>query len=152
PAAFAKGSNRRAWILYDLAFGLIGGMLRDRVFLEGYDQIDKIEWSEWMKSNGCQPESIQSAPVRACYDYVFGYDEGKRSVGAGTGTRALLRFLLTYKGSILYTLQSPMGDFLFLPLYQLLRRRHVKFEFFHRVDKLCLSGDGQEITQINLTR
>jgi uncharacterized protein with NAD-binding domain and iron-sulfur cluster len=148
----ANRSLRRTTILSDLAVGLLRGMLRDNVLIDGFDKLDQYEWSEWMRQNGCQLDSINSSPVRACYDYVFGYVRGNRCVGAGTGTRALLRFLLTYKGSILYTLRAPMGDFLFGPLYRLLRARRVKFEFFHRLDKLALDEDRREIAAIVLTR
>ena len=105
-----------------------------------------------MEHNGCKPESINSAIVRGCYDYVFGYIKGCRKVGAGVGTIALLRLLLTYKGSIFYALQEPMGDFLFAPLYTYLCKRDVKFKFFHRLDELQLSNDGSVIEKIALGR
>lgn len=143
---------RRFDILYDLAAGLIRGLLSKEVLSGGFDAIDHLEWSEWMCHNHCKPDSLKSAVVRGCYDYVFGYVRGIRSVGAGVGTLALLRLLLTYKGSIFYTLREPMGDFLFAPLYDYLRDRGVKFRFFHRLDKLQLSGDGSEIEKIVLGR
>ena len=118
----------------------------------GFDAIDHWEWSAWMEHNGCKPESINSAIVRGCYDYVFGYIKGCRKVGAGVGTIALLRLLLTYKGSIFYALQEPMGDFLFAPLYTYLCERKVKFKFFHRLDALRLSEDKNEIETIVLGR
>jgi uncharacterized protein with NAD-binding domain and iron-sulfur cluster len=142
---------RRLNILYDLAAGLIRGILSKEVLSGGFDAIDHWEWSEWMKHNLCKPESLESAVVRGCYDYVFGYVRGIRNVGAGVGTLALLRLLLTYKGSIFYTLQEPMGDFLFAPLYGYLRKRGVKFKFFHRLDALHLSK-GTEIEEIVLGR
>ena len=77
----------------------------------GFEAIDDWEWSKWMAHNGCKRKSLESAIARGCYDYVFGYIRGVREVGAGVGTLAVLRLLLTYKGSIFYTLQEPMGDF-----------------------------------------
>ena len=143
---------RRLHILFDLAAGLVHGLLSDEVLLGGFDAIDHWEWSDWMKHNFCKPENLESAIVRGCYDYVFGYIRGIRRVGAGVGTLALLRLLLSYKGSIFYTLQEPMGDFLFAPLYSYLRERGVKFKFFHRLDALHLSKDGSEIQEIVLGR
>jgi hypothetical protein len=136
-------------ILIQLGLAIARGIINDDVFIYGFDHIDHFEWSEWLALNGCTKDlGLNSAPVRACYDYVFGYVKGKPEVGAGTGTRALLRFLLNYKGSVLYTLRSTMGDFLFAPLYELLHKRNVKFEFFHRLDKLCLSQDGKAVDRI----
>ena len=144
---------RRLRILYDLAAGLVHGLLSDEVLLGGFDAIDHYEWSDWMeKKNLCKPESLKSAVVRGCYDYVFGWVGGIREVAAGVGTLALLRLLLTYKGSIFYSLREPMGDFLFAPLYGYLYERGVKFKFFHRLDALHLSKDGTEIEEIVLGR
>jgi uncharacterized protein with NAD-binding domain and iron-sulfur cluster len=143
--------RRRASILISLALALLRGILEDVIF-DGYAAIDNQEWSEWLAKHGCTRDLLDSAPVRACYDYVFGYLRGERKVGAGTGTHLLLRFLLTYKGSFFYTLRAPMGDFLIAPIYHLLRRRGVRFEFFHRLDELRLSEDGSEIAEIVLTR
>ena len=94
-------ATRRLDVLYDLAAGLISGILSDEVLSGGFDAIDQWEWSCWMERNGCRKESLQSAVVNGCYDYVFGYARGIRSVGAGVGTLALLRLLLTFKGSIM---------------------------------------------------
>jgi uncharacterized protein with NAD-binding domain and iron-sulfur cluster len=144
--------TRRLEILYDLAAGLIRGILSEEVLSGGFDAIDDREWSAWMKDNGCKRKSLESAIVRGCYDYVFGYIRGNREVGAGVGTLALLRLLLAYKGSIFYKLQEPMGDFLVAPLYSYLCEREVKFKFFHRLDALQLSKDKTEIETIVLRR
>jgi uncharacterized protein with NAD-binding domain and iron-sulfur cluster len=145
--------TRRLEILYDLAAGLMTGILSEEVLSGGFDAIDHLEWSAWMEyNNGCKPESLNSAIVRGCYDYVFSYIRGIHKVGAGVGTIALLRLLLTYKGSIFYALQEPMGDFLFAPLYTYLCKREVKFKFFHRLDELKLSKDGSVIETIVLGR
>jgi uncharacterized protein with NAD-binding domain and iron-sulfur cluster len=151
--------TRRAWILIDLGLAFVRGIIEDDdILVKGFDSIDDEEWSDWLRRYGCQQESLDSAPMRACYDYVFGYAKNKivdgrtgayaRNVGAGTGAHALLRFLLSYKGSIFYRLRKPMGDFLFVPLYKLLKKRHVKFKFFHRLDELKLSADGKSISEI----
>jgi uncharacterized protein with NAD-binding domain and iron-sulfur cluster len=145
--------TRRFEILFDLAAGLVQGLLSDEVLLGGLDAIDHWEWSAWMMTeNGCKSESLESGIVRGCYDYAFGYAKGVRQVGAGVGTLGLLRLLLTYKGSIFYTLREPMGDFLFAPLYKYLHDKGVTFEFFHRLDKLVVSPDGSAIQSVVLGR
>ncbi|MBR0906609.1 NAD(P)-binding protein [Bradyrhizobium liaoningense] len=145
--------TRRLEILFDLAAGLVQGLLSDEVLVGGLDAIDHREWSEWMmKQNGCKPKSLESGVVRGCYDYVFGYAKGVRQVGAGVGTLGLLRLLLTYKGSIFYTLREPMGEFLIAPLYKYLCEKGVTFKFFHRLDKLVASPDGSAIESVVLGR
>ena len=82
------------------------GIRRSRLFLQGFEAVDDIEWSDWMLAHGCKPENLQSAVVRGCYDYAF-VPKGK-GIGAGTATLLVLRFLLTYKGSVLHELTEPM--------------------------------------------
>ena len=77
--------------------------------------------------------------MQGVYDYVFaGREPG---VGAGTGTRALMRLLFAHNGSVFYTMQASLGEIVFAPLYELLNSRGVKFEFFNRVKNLKVSGD-----------
>jgi uncharacterized protein with NAD-binding domain and iron-sulfur cluster len=45
-----------------------------------------------------------------------------------------------------------MGDVVFAPLYDVLRRRGVDFEFFHRVDTLRLDPSGDAIDAIEMGR
>ena len=155
-ANFGKSDDdetRRLEILFDLAAGLVQGLLSDEVLASGLDAIDHWEWSDWMvRQNGCKSDSLESGIVLGCYDYVFGYVKGVRKVGAGVGTLSLLRLLLTYKGSIFYTLREPMGEFLFVPLYKYLRDKGVIFKFFHKLDKLVVSPDGSAIQSVVLGR
>ena len=76
----------------------------------------------------------------------------KPGIGAGTGTLLLLRLLLTYKGSIFYALSAPMGDSIFVPLFQYLRHSGVKFEFFCRVTELRLSDTDRLVHEIVLAQ
>jgi uncharacterized protein with NAD-binding domain and iron-sulfur cluster len=148
-----KDASRRLHIIFDLAFALTKGLLATNVFFHGFDAIDDIEWSDWMERNGCHPASLKSAIVRGCYDYIF--SAGARvpsGVGAGTGTYALLRFILTYKGAALYALREPMGDNVIAPLYKYLRSRGVNFEFFSRIKSLNLSSERSAIDEIILAQ
>jgi uncharacterized protein with NAD-binding domain and iron-sulfur cluster len=145
---------RRLGILYDLGLALTKGLLSDGVMDGGLDAIDQCEWTDWMRAQDCPEDSLQSALVRGCYDYVFAFGaDGKRNIGAGTATTALLRFLFTYKGSIFYTLRETMGDFLFAPLYDYLSgEKNVKFEFFCKIRSLTLAKDRPVLEEIVFDR
>jgi uncharacterized protein with NAD-binding domain and iron-sulfur cluster len=140
-------SQRRLAILFDLAFAMARGLLSDNVFFGGFEAIDGVEWSDWMCANGAKRANLESAVVRGCYDYAFAArDPG---IGAGTATLLALRFILTYKGSVLHALTAPMGDSIIAPLYQYLRyERNVKFEFFCRVKKLELSPEAPIVDRV----
>ena len=48
---------------------------------------------------------------------------------------------LCYKSAIFWKMQAGMGDTIFTPLHQVLEKRGVRFEFFHRVDRLELADE-----------
>jgi uncharacterized protein with NAD-binding domain and iron-sulfur cluster len=138
-------------ILCEVALVIMFGMLSDEIIWNGFDCIDDFEWKEWMLRNGCCPDTLKSAIVRGCYDYIFGFIRGQADVGAGTGTRILLKLLFAYRGSFFYLLRATMGELIFAPLYQVLRHRKVKFNFFTRIDKIKLSNDRESIVSIETT-
>jgi uncharacterized protein with NAD-binding domain and iron-sulfur cluster len=150
-ARSAVGEDRQQLILCEIALVIMFGMLSDGVIWNGFDSIDDFEWKDWMLRNGCDPETLESAIVRGCYDYVFGFIRGQENVGAGTGTRILLKLMFAYRGSFFYLLRATMGELIFAPLYQVLYDRKVKFNFFTRVDSIGLSADGQSIEFIDTT-
>jgi uncharacterized protein with NAD-binding domain and iron-sulfur cluster len=65
--------------------------------------------------------------------------------------RTLLRTGWTYKGAFAWKMQAGMGDTVFTPLYEVLRRRGVRFAFFHRVENLGLSADRRAVETIDVT-
>jgi len=133
------------------------GMIEDKVLELGFDHLDDLEWSEWVMKHGASKRAMQSAAGRVAYDYVFGFRSGvskfeHRAVAAGTAMRAMLRMLFTYKGALFFKLNAGMGDIVFAPIWELLKRRGVKFRFFHKVTNLGLSTDGRRIETITLER
>ena len=144
---------RRLWILLDLAAAAVRGMLVDGVLYRGLDPLDKWDFREWLLLHGANESSVWSAPLEGLYDMVFGYEGGdptKPSYGAGVGLRTILRCVWTYKGAFCWKMQAGMGDAVFAPFYEVLRRRGVKFKFFHRVENLGVSADGKRIETIRL--
>jgi uncharacterized protein with NAD-binding domain and iron-sulfur cluster len=122
------------------------GMLADGVFTRGFDIVNDEDLRAWLRRHGGDPElCVNSTIVRGVYDLFFAYEDGdyaRPSVEAGTALRGLLRIGFAYKGSFMYRMQAGMGDVVFAPLYQVLERRGVRFEFFHRVEELVHDSDG----------
>ncbi|UVO27601.1 NAD(P)-binding protein [Bradyrhizobium arachidis] len=160
-AKLAKMASDPRKIVAEITLTIAIGMLKDGVLWQGFDCIDDFEWTKWMKSRGCSSEALDSAVVRGCYDYVFGFfgtnpystagTVPRRDVAAGTGTRILLKLLFTYRGSFFYLLRATMGELLFAPLYQVLSKRRVNFEFFTKVEQIGLSQDKASIETIETT-
>jgi uncharacterized protein with NAD-binding domain and iron-sulfur cluster len=137
---------QNALTLLDLGLAIVLGMLRDGVLIavRGLDVLDRWDFREWLIRNGAREGSANSPFVRAWYDLAFAYEEGDTSrpnFAAGACLRAVLRTTLGYKGAVFWEMQAGMGDTIFTPLYEVLRRRGVQFHFFHRIDQLEVEAD-----------
>ncbi|MDN5804439.1 MAG: FAD-dependent oxidoreductase, partial [Microlunatus sp.] len=113
------------------------------------------DFRDWLRRHGARPGTLESALVRGMYDLVFAYVDGDRDqprFAAGLGLFLAGKFFFDYRGSLFWHLQAGMGDVVFAPLYQALRRRGVRFAFFHRLDQLQLDDDHQRISSIMITR
>ena len=151
-AAPKTDSQRRLAILFDLAFAMARGLLSDDLFFGGFEAIDDVEWSDWMCGNGAKRANLRVPPSSAAATIMHSL-RGIRASARGRRRCSLLRFILTYKGSVLHALTAPMGDSIIAPFYQYLRdKRNVKFEFFCRVKKLELSPDAPVVDRVILAQ
>ena len=62
----------------------------------------------------------------------------------------MLRIGLTYKGSFMWKMNAGMGDTIFAPLFQVLKKRGVRFEFFHWVSDLGVDPTVDRIETIEV--
>jgi uncharacterized protein with NAD-binding domain and iron-sulfur cluster len=58
----------------------------------------------------------------------------------------------THRGAIFWKMTAGMGDIVMAPLYEVLRRRGVRFEFFHRLDALHLDQHRHNVDAITMGR
>jgi uncharacterized protein with NAD-binding domain and iron-sulfur cluster len=133
--------SRRLWTIMDLTLATMRGILRHGLATHprGFEVIDDYDCREWLLLNGASPSSVDSGYLRALYDLGFAYEDGdpeRPRLAAGQALRSMLRAFFTYRGAFFWKMQSGMGDIVFAPLYEVLRRRGVRFEFFHRLDNV----------------
>jgi len=148
-------ATRSARAMADLAGAFLHGILRDRIFSKGFDQLDDQEFSDWLLKHGLEEGTLQSPFMRGTYDTVFGFrfgDPDQPILAAGSGLRSGIRMMFGYKGAFMYTMHAGMGDVVFTPLYELAKQAGVRFRFFHRIDALHLSADKKRIASIDVTR
>ncbi|MFN0109740.1 MAG: NAD(P)-binding protein [Blastocatellia bacterium] len=139
----------------NLYYALARGIIADSIWDNGYSSIDHLEWRDWLRKHGAWEETLNSAMVRGTYDYMFAFARGHVTDGqiaAGACTHIMLRLLFTSKGSVFWKMQGGMGDVVFTPMYELLKRQGVKFKYFHRVTNLGVSADKQSIETIKISR
>ncbi len=135
---------RRAWHVIDLTLATLRGGIRFRLTSDprGFDAIDEFDCREWLRLNGASEAALASGYLRALYDFGFSYedgDPGRPRIAAGQALRATMRAYFTYRGAFFWRMNAGMGDVVFAPFYEALKRRGVRFRFFHRLTAVHLA-------------
>lgn len=137
--------QRLKWEIIDLVVAILVGMVRFRLLTDprGLDAINEYECREWLRLNGASERALESAFVRGLYDLALAYEGGdptRPGLAAGQALRGSLRMFFTYRGSIFWKMRAGMGDVVFAPFYEVLKKRGVDFKFFHRLENLRLAA------------
>jgi uncharacterized protein with NAD-binding domain and iron-sulfur cluster len=148
---------RRTWHLVAVMTAVTRGMLADGIFAgqRGFRALNDEDFLDWITRHGAPAEVAEFAFIRGLYDLVFaeaGPGRSSRGVSAGVAVFLTTKMFFEYRGAIFWKMAAGMGDVVFAPLYEALRRRGVEFEFFHRVDGLHLSADRTRVERITVGR
>ena len=161
---FGKGLFSSDWhhdlVLLNLSMAALRGLLEDVLphGLDGFARIDHLDFKDWLRSHGAWDEAARDPLVMCLYDLAFAYEDGDSSspehgkAAAGALLRLILRMAFTYRGAPLWKMRAGMGDVIFTPLYQTLKQRGVRFEFFHRVEEVHVAAESRCITGVDLQR
>lgn len=141
---------RYVWEIIDLVVAIMTGIIREGLFFDprGFDAINDKEIREWLLDNGASRRSVDSSFVRGLFDLAMAYPDGdvnRPALAAGQGIRGSLRMFFTYRGSLFWKMRAGMGDVVFAPFYEVLKKRGVRFEFFHRLENVGLSQNGGHV-------
>lgn len=145
---------RRLLLLADFGVAMALGLLRD-LCDQWWDAIDDQEWHKWLMKHGMHKQTEWNSSVRAVYDLAFGYSDGiadreHANMAAGSTTCGVLRMTLNYNGAFFWKMQAGMGDTIFAPIYQVLKKRGVKFKYFHRLREVVPNQDGTTIDSLKI--
>jgi uncharacterized protein with NAD-binding domain and iron-sulfur cluster len=155
-----SGSDPR-WILIGEAIHLCAavtrGVLADLLLKnQPLESIDDQDFRAWIIGHGADPKlAAESSLLRVLYDTVFQYRDGDfafPSYSAGSALGMMLRMSVTYKGAIMYLLQTGFGEGVISPVYNALLEAGVAVRFFHKVTGLELSADGARIERLRIDR
>ena len=140
---------RFKWEILDLVIAILVGILRDGIMTNprGFEVIDDKDCREWLLENGASTHSVDSSFVRGLYDLAMAYPDGdsnRPQLAAGQAVRGSLRMFFTYRGALFWKMTAGMGDVVFAPFYEVLKKRGVRFEFFHRLENVGLSEPGED--------
>jgi uncharacterized protein with NAD-binding domain and iron-sulfur cluster len=159
-------STRRLWILSNFIYANISGGIEDGILFKGFDAVNDCDYRDWLEKYAYDDGDLMlnSAWVLGTYDAMFAYVDGDNrtpegeawppnaKLEAGNVMKAGIRQFLAYKGASVWKMQAGMGDTIFGPAYEVLKRRGVKFKFFHRVREVLSSADGKTIDKIKISR
>jgi uncharacterized protein with NAD-binding domain and iron-sulfur cluster len=131
------------WQTVDLVITSMLGIVRFGLLTDpkGFDAINEYDFREWMRINGALERTLKSPLVRGLYDLVFAYENGdydRPRLAAGVALRGTMRSLLV-RGSVAWKMRAGMGDVVFAPFYEVLKKRGVSFQFFHRLRDVKLA-------------
>ncbi len=140
---------KRFVVMSDMGVVMIIGMIEDQVLNRGFNSINKYDFRDWLVQHGAFDITVNSAVVQAVYGLVFG-GKNQYTFEAGSALRGLLRMGLTYRGHVYYRMMAGMGDAIFGPIYEVLIKRGVRIEFFHKVTSLNLSADGLTVASVDI--
>ena len=146
-----------AWQMFDFVTTVGKGMVNDVLPKgpAGIEAINQEDFVAWITRHGASASTQWSAFTRAIYNLAFSFDGGiadrdHARFEAGTALLVYLRMALGYKDAPMWRMIGGMGDTIFAPIYQVLSKRGVKFQFFHRATNLQLSADKKQIAGIEM--
>jgi uncharacterized protein with NAD-binding domain and iron-sulfur cluster len=143
--------------LIDIAIAGAAGYFTDLVLPDlPFEAIDAMDFRAWLVKHGADPTIVaESTVTRIVYDTLFQYADGdvtKPSYAAGTAMGVIARLIGTFKGAMMWDMQTGMGEALVAPLYEALLAAGVGVRFFRKVTQLELSDDGRRIAKVHLAR
>ena len=140
----------------DVAVTIIKGILGDNILENGFDIINHLDLRKWLAKHGANPTTLNSTFVKFHYDLMIAYKNGdidQPSLEAGASLKIYLNLYFCFDDAPYYDQQGGLGDIIFAPMYELLRKKGVHFKFFHKVEELNLNiEDSRLIETIKLTK
>ncbi len=136
------------WLRFAIDFGIANavGLLRDGLYGQtDFSAIDGEDYRAWLRRHGASEETAQAPPVRSVYTLMFSHADG---VSAAVAVPTTLRMVLDYERAAFCKMAAGMGETVFAPLYEVLRRRGVRFSFFHQLEAMQLSEDGRDVERL----
>ena len=147
---------RKIWAVLELGLVVARGVLKDGVLRTGFNAIDGEDFRAWLKRHGASDYTVYRSPlVKGMYQLLFAYIQGdphRQQLAAGVATRFMVRMALNYKGAVFYKMRAGMGDVVFTPLYEVLKRRGVQFHFFHKVNQLRVHALTRNVDRVEMTQ
>ncbi|MFT7652082.1 MAG: hypothetical protein ACI9UU_001189 [Candidatus Azotimanducaceae bacterium] len=141
----------------DVLSALLKGLIHEQFWLPTFDidTLDDQTFREWLKTHGARDSVLARSTTNTIANVLFAHPNGDSTQTAPLSAAAWVSWTLrTFlgQGESMYFFQAGTGESVILPIYKLLKKRGVKFEFFHRLYKVDTNGDKDQITKLHFER
>ena len=134
---------------------LLRGIRDDDLLRDGLKKVDDENFSDWLRRHGATEQLMRAPITLATINTTYQYPGGDLArlpvMSAASYIQWTLRALINLGGAY-YLFAAGSGDTIVTPLYEVLKARGVKFEFFTRLEKLELADDGASIAAAEFSR
>jgi len=144
---------RRIYIVSNFLLAIVKGTIKDDIANKGFDSIDDMNFADWLAKHGASNMTVSSALSLNTTNLSYQYPNGDTTRTASMAAGAYLHWTLrsfAYMGAFAWTFEAGSGETIIAPMYLVLKKRGVKFEFFHKVESLNLSADKKTIASIEM--
>ena len=142
--------------MMDTTAAVIIGFMEDNLLERGLFSINHLDLRQWLEKHGASQTTIDSRFVLAHYDELISYFDGdmqKPNMEAGTALQVYLPHFFCCEEITVWHHKAGLGDAIFAPIYEVLKRRGVHFKFFHKVEKLVLNtGNSKFVEEIRMAK
>ena len=129
----------------DVSITIFKGILEDNIPKIGLDSLIHMDFREWLTKHGLTKTALHSYFLQFQYDVCVSYVEGNNelpSMETGTTLKYFLQMYYCFNDIPDFEEQGGLGDMIFAPVYEVLKRRGVTFKFFHNVENLHLNENN----------
>lgn len=144
---------RRFYILTEYLLAIVRGTIADDIATRGFDSIDDQNFSDWLQKHGASLLTVSSALSLNTVNLSYQYPNGDTTRPAAMAAGAYLHWTLrsfAYLGAFAWMFEAGTGETVIAPLYLVLKKRGVKFEFFSKVESLQLGADGRSVASVDI--
>jgi uncharacterized protein with NAD-binding domain and iron-sulfur cluster len=144
---------RRIYIVSNFLLAIVKGTIKDDIASKGFDSIDDMNFADWLKKHGASNMTVSSALSLNTTNLSYQYPNGDTTRTATMAAGAYLHWTLrsfAYMGAFAWMFEAGTGETIIAPMYEVLKKRGVKFEFFQKVEALHLSADKKTIASVDI--
>src|SRR6185369_10186042 len=144
---------RRIYIVSDFLLAIVRGTIKDDIATKGFDSIDDENFADWLHRHGASLMTVSSPLSLNTTNLSYQYPNGDTTRTASMAAGAYLHWTLrsfAYMGAFAWMFEAGTGETIIAPLYEVLKRRGVKFEFLQKVEAWRLSADKKSIESVDI--